>query len=68
MPTILVETGRSSWTDKTMWNKDANAQILKTQTSSFHDKGDGSEGIRIKGEVQRGGTEKTEKGKETAGK
>ena len=68
MPTILAETGRSSWTNKMMWNKDANDNILKTQTSSFHDKGDGSGGIRIKGEVQGGGTEKTAKEKETAGK
>ena len=31
---------------------------------SFQDKGDGSVGIRIKGEVKGGGTEKTEKEKE----
>lgn len=42
-----------------------NDKNLKTQTS-FQDKGPRSVGIRIKGEVKREGTKKTEKDKKTA--
>ena len=38
------------------------------RSRSFQDKGDRSAGISVKGEVKFGGTEKTEKEKETAGK
>ena len=47
--------------------QDTNERNLKLQTS-FQDEGDGSVGMKIKGEVKGGGTDKTEKEKETAGK
>ena len=42
--------------------------ILKSQTRSFQDEGDGSVDMKIKGEVKWGGTDKTQEEKETAGK
>ena len=41
------------------------SQKLRTQASSFQNKGDWSVGVRTKGEVKGGGTEKTEREKET---
>ena len=57
---MLAETCRSSWTDKTtLQTKDTSH---KTDTNKkFLDKGDGRAGVRIKGEVKRGGTEKMKK-------
>ena len=48
--------------------QDTNEKTLKLQTRSFQDEGDVSVGMKIKGEVKGGGTDKTEKEKETAGK
>ena len=48
--------------------QDTNERTLKSQTRSFQDEGDGIVGMTIKGEVKGGGTDKTEKEKETAGK
>ena len=42
--------------------QDTNERNLKLQTS-FQDEGDGSVGMKIKGEVKGGGTDKTEKRK-----
>ena len=44
--------------------QDTNEKTLKLQTRSFQDEGDGSVGMKIKGEVKGGGTDKTEKEKE----
>lgn len=49
-------------------NKDINDKNLRTQTRSFQNKWNGSAGIRIKGDVNGRGGERTEKQKETTRK
>lgn len=59
VPTVLAETCRSSWTHKTAAQR-CQPQNLKTQTN-LQGKWGRSAGMRTRGEVKRGGTQKRQK-------